>query len=161
MTKLLVQKGLRRIAYFYDDTNTTVNTNRLHGYILGLKEAGIEVDSSLIYSGLVENEQKLEAFRIAMEQQADCLLCCDDHMASTMRWYLSERNISVPDQISIASLYDSTMLKYTLPSVTAVQFDDIEIGSAVCRLLLDYMDGKPVVNRQLHGFQLVVRESTK
>lgn len=61
----------------------------------------------------------------------------------------------------LASLYDSELLAGTTPAISAVQFDAERLGSTACRMLLDVMAGKDIPLRQVQGYQVILRESTK
>lgn len=74
---------------------------------------------------------------------------------------LRARHIHVPQDIRVASLYDSELLVDITPSISAVQFDAERIGSTACRMLLDILAGKDVPKRQLQGYQVILRDSTK
>lgn len=159
MTQLLLRMGMRRIAYLYDDDESTVNIDRLQGYSQGLREAGIAVDQKLIYSGLMTEAQRVNALESALGQRADCLLCCDDRMAIYLSTLMAQRGIPCPGQMRLASLYDSDILQWS--SITAVQFDSVALGASACRLLLDSIENRAVIPRQVQQYQIILRESTK
>lgn len=159
MTGLLLRMGLRRIAYVYDDVNTTINLDRLQGFARALKEAGIPVDQSMIYSDLMTEAQRLDALESIMRRRPDCILCCDDRLALYILELMRQQGIRCPDQIRLASLYDSQFLQWA--SVTAVQFDSEALGASACRALLDSIAGKEVALRQVQPYQIILRESTK
>ncbi len=161
MTRLLLQIGMRRIAYIGGSTNYTVNTDRLRGYLRALEEFGMAADRELIYSGVESAELQIDALDAALERKPECLLCCDDALAVSMLKALRQRGIDVPGQLRLASLYDSEILLDTSPTISAVQFDAAALGTAACRLLLDSMAGKEVVPKQMNGYQVILRESTK
>ena len=96
-----------------------------------------------------------------LEQHPDCLLCCDDRITFDLMRELRNRHIRVPEQLRLASLYDSELLAGTTPAVSAVQFDAERLGSTACRMLLDVMAGKDIPLRQVQGYQVILRESTK
>lgn len=161
MTRLLLQLGTRRIAYLGGSGTYTVNADRLRGYLRGLAEFGVAADQSLIRTGLESDEQRTDALESVLERRPDCLLCCDDRLAFDVVRELRARHIRVPQDIRVASLYDSELLVGMTPSISAVQFDAERIGSTACRMLLDTLAGKDVVKRQLQGYQVILRESTK
>ena len=96
-----------------------------------------------------------------LEQHPDCLLCCDDRIAFDLMHELRNRHIRVPEQLRLASLYDSELLAGVTPAISAVQFDAERLGSTACRMLLDVMAGKDIPLRQVQGYQVILRESTK
>lgn len=159
MTRLLLRMGLRRIAYVYDDINATINLDRLQGFTRALKDAGIPVDQNMIYSDLMTEPQRLDALESIMRQQPDCILCCDDRLALYIFELMRQQEIRCPDQIRLASLYDSQFLQWA--SITAVQFDSEALGACACRALLDSIAHKEVALRQVQPYQIILRESTK
>lgn len=161
LTRLLLQLGMRRIAYMGGSLNYTVNADRLEGYRHALVEAMVPVEPGLVYSDIESEEKRVDDLEAALEQRPECLLCCDDNMAFAVLKELQKRGIRVPEDIRLASLYDSELLASTQPSVTAVQFDAAALGAAACRLLLDSMAGKSVTPRIVHGHQVILRGSTK
>lgn len=161
LTRLLLQIGIRRIAYMGGSLNYTVNAARLAGYREALAEAGIPAMPELMYSDVESDEKRVDDLEAALEQKPECLLCCDDNMAFAVMQDLKNRGIRVPEDIRLASLYDSELLASTQPGITAIQFDAAALGAAACRLLLDSMAGKPVTTRIVHGHQLILRGSTK
>lgn len=161
MTRLLLQLGMQRIAYLGGSMSYTVNSQRLQGYLRALEEFGLSPDRSLIRSGIETAEQRTDALDALLEQTPECLLCCDDSAAFSVLKELRQRGIRVPGQLRLASLYDSEILMDTAPTVSAVQFDAAALGTAACRLLLDYLSGKEVTPKQVQGYQVILRESTK
>lgn len=161
MTRLLLQLGTRRIAYLGGSGTYTVNADRLRGFLRGLAEFGITADQSLIRTGLESDEQRTDALEAVLERHPDCLLCCDDRLAFDVVRELRARHIHIPQDLRVASLYDSELLVGVTPSISAVQFDAERIGSTACRMLLDTLAGKDVAKRQLQGYQVILRKSTK
>ena len=161
LTWLLLQMGVRRIAYMGNRSSYTVNIDRLAGFRRAMEEYGLKVEPSMVYSGLDSEESRIDALESVLEQKPECLLCGDDNLAFDLLKGLNQRGIMVPGQMKLASLYDSEILQNNSPTVTAVQFDAAALGTAACRLLLDAMAGKEVVPRQLQGYQVILRESTK
>ncbi len=161
MTRLLIQSGSRRIAYIGGSSSYTVNADRLAGYCQALRENGLLVQKELIFTEVESDEQRLDALDVILEQEPDCLLCCDDATSVKVLKDLKARGILVPKQLRLASLYDSEILLTFSPTISAVQFDAASLGTAACRLLLDSMSGKDVQPRQTMGYQVILRESTK
>lgn len=161
LTRLLLQMGIRRIAYLGNREKYTVNLDRLLGFQRALEEYGLAVDPELVFSNVETDEGRQDALEAALERRPECLLCGDDSLACCVLRGLRERGISVPGQLRLASLYDSEALLDTSPTITAVQFDAEALGATACRMLLDSMAGREVVPRQIQGYQVILRESTK
>ena len=161
MTRILLQMGAKRIALLVGSTIYAVNTDRTRGYLRGFAESCVPVDQRLVHSGIESAGQTIDALEAALEQKADCLLCGDDEIAYEVMRELRNRHILVPHDLRVASLYDSSMLASITPSVSAVQYDAEQLGRTACRMLLDRLLGKEVVQRQIEGYQVILRESTK
>ena len=114
----------------------------------------------LVHSGIESTGQTIDALEAALEQKADCLLCGDDEIAYEVCGELRNRHILVPHDLRVASLYDSSMLASITPSVSAVQYDAEQLGRTACRMLLDRLLGKEMVQCQIEGYQVILREST-
>ena len=74
---------------------------------------------------------------------------------------LRARHIKVPEQVKLASFYDSELLTSSTPQISAAQFDGERLGATACRMLLDILAGKQIALRQMQGYQVILRESTK
>ena len=161
LTRLLLQMGLRRLAFMGGSMDYTVNQDRMQGYRQALAEYGAAPERGLIRTGVEARDQIPDALEGLLEQYPDCILCSDDTMALNVLADLNRRGIGVPAQLRLASFYDSESLLTASPPVTAAQFDAALLGSTACRLLMDFMAGKEVTARQVQGYQVVLRESTK
>ena len=161
MTRLLLRLGARRIALIAGTTTYMVNKDRIHGYLRALPEFGIPEDRRLMQDGVENAAQLADALEALLEQRPDCLLCGDDRLAFDVMQALHARHIRVPQDLQVASLYDSELLTSTMPAVSAVQFDAEQLGTAACRMLLDILSRKQTNTRLVEGYQLILRDSTK
>ncbi len=161
ITRLLLQGGMRRIAYMGGSPAYLVNVDRVSGYRRALEEFGLAAEDALIFNGLETAEQQEDALESVLAQAPDCLLCGDDSLAFNVFQRLRERGVRVLEELRLASLYDSEQLTTVTPAISAVQFDADALGSSACRTLLDSLAGKEVPQRQLLGYQVVLLESTK
>lgn len=161
MTRLLLQLGMKRIAYIGGSLNYAVNANRLKGYLSAFAEVGITPETGLYRSDAEGEESRTEVLEAVLEHKPECILCCDDNLAVYVGKELRRRGIRVPEDLRLASLYDSELLLDVQPPVTAVHFDAAALGAASCRLLLDVLAGRPAVQKIVQGHQMILRESTK
>lgn len=161
MTRLLLQQGLKRIAFLSGSPLYYVNADRAAGYYKALAELRLQPDPHLVRTGIETDAQRIDALDAVLEHHPDCLLCGDDRLAFDLLLELQARKIRVPQQIRIASLFDSELTASLNPSISAVQFDSMNLGAAACRMLLDLLAGKPVRQRLVLGHQVILRDSTK
>lgn len=161
LTTLLLMKGLQRIAIFGGTMLYTVNQSRMEGFRKAHEQMGVPLDESLVYVELESDSRRVNALEKALSLEPDCILCMDEEVASLVMRILRQRGIRVPEQIKVASLYDSVDLINMMPQVTAVQYDAFQLGNMAMQQLLAVIDGQRVEQRVELGFQVILRDSTK
>ena len=96
-----------------------------------------------------------------MKQNVECILCMDDGICQNVLNILDKKNIVVPDDVRVASFYNSSLLNNYQPAITSLQFDPRELGMVACKLLVDYIEGNEVKKKTHLGYELRLKESTK
>lgn len=160
LTNILLLKGLKRLALIGGEEGHSVNRDRISGFREAHEEMGIPVEEELLFLNLDNHivvDKKVEEL---LEKQVDGILCLDDGICSRVLQILREKGIHVPEDMKIASLYNSTILENNVPSVTTLDFDAKEIGMVACQTLLDIIEKKEVEQKTLLSYQVVLKEST-
>ncbi len=161
LTSILLAKGIERIALIGGNRNHVVTQKRLKGYMDAYEEQKKQPDRKLIYMD-AENRIRIEQIvDDLLPQNADCILCMDDSICAHVLLKLKKEKIQVPQDIKVASFYNSSILENNTPSVTSLQFDVLELGRVACRTLIDMIDGKEAENKKLLGYEVSLKESTK
>ena len=161
LTSILLMKRMKKIALIGGNEEHVVTQSRLMGFKDAFADSGTAVDESLIYMNLdnpVLLDGKLDDI---IKREVDCIVCMDDAICMEVLYKLRREGISVPDQIRVASFYNSSMLESHDPSITSLDFDAKELGMLVCRTLLDMIEGQKVQKKTLLGYEVRLRESTK
>ena len=161
LTSILLMKRMKKIALIGGNEEHVVTQSRLMGFKDAFADSGTAVDESLIYMNLdnpVLLDGKLDDI---IKREVDCIVCMDDAICMDVLYKLRREGISVPDQIRVASFYNSSMLETHDPSITSLDFDAKELGMLVCRTLLDMIEGQKVQKKTLLGYEVRLRESTK
>lgn len=161
LTAILLARGIEKIALIGGNRNHVVTQKRLKGYMDAYEEQKRKPDRKLIY---MEAENKIRIEQIVddlLPAKADCILCMDDSICAHVLSKLKKEKIRVPQDVKVASFYNSTILENNNPSITSLQFDVLELGRAACQTLLNQIDGKEVENRTLLGYEVSLKESTK
>lgn len=161
LTSILLMKRMKKIALIGGNEEHVVTQSRLVGFKDAFADSGTAVDESLIYMNLdnpVLLDGKLDDI---IKREVDCIVCMDDAICMEVLYKLRREGISVPDQIRVASFYNSSMLETHDPSITSLDFDAKELGMLVCRTLLDMIEGQKVQKKTLLGYEVRLRESTK
>ena len=150
-TSLLLMKGMKHIALLGGSMLYTVNQSRLEGFRQAYDKAGQEIDEGLLFLELETDDLRMWAVQQAVERGADCIVCMDERLAQ----------LRVPQDIRLASLYDSENLANTVPPITAVQFNADILGLKATQQLLCALQGEKVETRIELGYQVSLRESTQ
>lgn len=161
LTSIILMKNLKRVALVGEDEGYMVTQSRLRGFKEAYEQMGVPFDESLLYLS-PENRMRVDkTVGDILERNVDCILCMDDAVASRVLKVLRERQIKVPDDVRVASFYDSTILENNVPSITSLSFDAKELGRVACQILLDMIEGVEVKERTLLPYEVVLKESTK
>lgn len=155
----MIRRGSTRVGLIGGSRNYVVNRARRQGYEDAFQNAGIQTERALIFEDCDRPDRIESAVEKLVQEKVQGIVCMDDVVCSVVLRILSEREIRVPQQIQIASFYDSTLLKNNKPAVTSLLFDDKALGALTCRVLLRYIQGEKVEAKTLLGYQLVIRES--
>lgn len=161
LISVLLLKGMEKIGLVGGIESHVVTQNRLGGYIEAHEKAAIPIDKNLIVVNIEKDtliEQAVEKF---LERNVDCIVCLDDAVCIHVMNKLRREHIKIPEQMRVASFYDSSILENNLPSMTSLHFDSRELGATACKTLLELMEGNSVEPRTLLGYEVVLKESTK
>jgi LacI family transcriptional regulator len=161
-TRHLIELGHRRIAHIAGPQDHADSVERLKGYRKALEEAGVAFDPKLVAyadfhepSGVLAINQLLEA-RLSFS----AVFASNDQTAYGARLALYQRNIRVPEDVSLIGFDDLPGSRYVIPPLSTIHQPVYELGQAAARMLLKLIEGGKS-RATLPEPQLVARESTK
>lgn len=160
LSEILLQKSVKRLALLGGQHIYNVTGSRYQGYVNAHERLSRAVDERLVCMDCDDQEKVSDAVDRFLEQGADGILCMDDAICNMCISSLRERNIQIPTQIQVASLYDSKSLEYNNPPVTSVHFDAVRLGMAAAEKLLCLLGEKVEEDMMPLGYQIIFREST-
>ena len=161
LTSILIYKGIRRIALIGGSNSYIVNQKRLMGFREAFMQAVAFLDTSLVYTD-IENPVRIEsAVEEILEKKAECIIAMDDSICGYVLSKLSREQCRIPEDVRVASFYNSTMLEQHQPAITALNFDVTELGMVCCSTLLDAIDKKEINRKTLLGYEVLMKESTQ
>ena len=161
LTSLLLLKGLKRLALIGGDSTYVVNNNRLNGFLDGYARAGVTPDESLIHMNVNGMYMIEKTVRDLLEQRVDCIIGMDDSICNSILTNLVKMNLSIPEDIKVASFFNTSILDHNKPSVTSLKFDVAKLGMTACERLFDLIDGCPVKPVTLMNYEVLMKESTQ
>jgi DNA-binding LacI/PurR family transcriptional regulator len=161
LTAILLAQGMKRIALLGGNDHFVVNKSRFHGFEKAYEECGKAFDPAIVYWNLDNKELIEHAVDRALESGADCLLCMDDAICGQALLKLRQDQKKVPEEVCVASFYNSLVLENNTPSVTALAFDARALGNAACTSLFAQIEHEDCRERTLLSYEVRLRESTR
>ncbi len=162
ITNYLIRQGHKKIAFLSDNTNG-VDLARLNGYKMALKDAGIKYKSS----NFLKIRPRAEDIEESLEEicnranEFTAVFCVSDLYAVTLMAALEDRNITVPDDISIVGFDDNMLGKLHRPALTTVHQDVKVKGITAADTLLKQLAGEKTPNQIQLPTTLVIRDTVK
>ena len=163
LTSRLIAQGMERIALIGGNRNHMVNRYRMQGFLDAcryLDGKGVR-RGEYVFSDVEDMETVEKIVEKLLQEKIQCIISTDDHLCGCVLNILQQRKVRVPEQVKIASFYDSSFLENYMPSVTSIQFDIEELGKVTCKTLLAMIEGQKVPEQSLLGYQISMRESTQ
>ncbi len=145
-TSYLLSLGHRRIAFISGPTRFTCIRERLLGYRTALEEAGISLASDLILHGDFSVESGYEQTKslLALPEPPTAIFAAADTLALGAYHFLYERNLRIPDTMSIVGFDDLLLSSHAIPPLTTVRQPLLEMGRSAVSMLL-----RLIANEQL------------
>jgi len=164
MVTHLLGLGHRRIAIIKGSPRNYDAAERLRGYRIALREAGIVPDPSL---ELVGNFTEAGGHAAAMELlgmrvRPTAIFAANDSMAIGALSALRESGVEVPEEMAVAGFDDIPLARYMDPPLSSVHVPICELGARAVEILLEGLAHKNghARKRERVSTKLVIRSST-
>jgi len=164
---LFVKKGRKRIALIIKEDNMGLDmqlaSEMKMGYIQGLMKYSYEfkeeniVQGEFSYSGGYESTMEL----LKRKERPDAILCISDSVASGCLRALYDNNVKVPDEISVCGFNGEEAYEWTVPRLTTVKQNMLEIGQEAVKTLDTLIQGAESKNSKIYiDHEILERETT-
>ena len=163
MTRHLVERGYRRIAFVSGPRDNRDSMARQAGFRAALADATGERDP-IVVPGDYSEASGADAARllIAARTRIDAIFCANDMMAVGCAGVLKEAGIAIGDGIGIAGFDDIPIAHYADPGFTTMNVSIAEMGATATDKLIALMSGGTLAEEMtILAPQLVARESTR
>ena len=141
----LVELGHRRIGIItHASTVYYAARDRLNGYYDALRDAGIEIDESLIKYGNFTEESGYNsaAELLDLPEPPQAIFAGNDVIAYGAIKAIKDRGLSIPEDISIVGFDDDYLSRYLNPPLTTVSVPASGLGSEAAMVLMKIISGK-------------------
>jgi LacI family transcriptional regulator len=158
----LISLGHRRIGIITGPLHLMTSRARLAGYREALERTGIEVDPALICEGtylLGDGIQQTHTL-LDLPDPPTAIFAGNDAQATGVYQALYERNIRIPDQMSVIGFDDVMYAAQMSPPLTTIRQPLVEIGKMAVNMLLRLIAGQTLESNHVElSTSLVVRKS--
>ncbi len=138
VTKHLIERGHKRIAYIDGNSGYKVANERRLGYEDCLKDYGLPLSKELVYYADYEISGGYGATRYFMEEimrPPTAIVSSNDIMAIGAIGYLKEKGFNVPQDVAVAGFDDIELCRIIQPNLTTYKQPLDRIAREVVKLL--------------------------
>jgi LacI family transcriptional regulator len=161
-TKHLIVQRHEKIGCITGMKGNYSSDRRLLGYMMALKEVGIKETNYLVEEGDYTYNSGYNCALKLIDKGVTAIFACNDLMAYGTYQAIKERNLKVPDDISVVGFDDLLFSKMLSVPLTTVYQDISKLGSKSTELIIDYIKNG-ISKQEFYRLEpaLVIRESTK
>ena len=152
-----------RVVYllWVSKEDPAVGEERRRGVIDGLFSCGKEptevIETSFFFEAAVHNVEKL----IEKVKKPAALICATDRIAQGAYKVFYEKNIAIPEEVSVVGFGDYETGELMRPPLTTVKFDWKNWGESSAETMLQMIQEKPVSQIQVNPYEFIERESVR
>ena len=158
----LAQKGHTRIAFIGARPNLVIQKERYQGYRLGLDDARVTFDTSLVLQGDLSEESGYLAAQklLALQNPPTAILGINDLTALGVMHAAKERGLYIGTELAIAGYDGIKETEYTNPPLTTIHQPTYDIARELARMLIRAIEGESVSPNHSIRPRLLIRAST-
>lgn len=161
LTSLFIADGLKGIGLIAGDRKHMVNRFRCEGYFKAFKNNNIDINQDLIFLDCKSPIFVEQAVHNILKHKAECIVCTDDVICGKVLSILRDSGHSIPNDIKIASFYDSVSMETNNPPITAIEFNAEELGTIAGKRLIQMIGGDINISKTVLDYEIHLRRSTK
>jgi LacI family transcriptional regulator len=161
-TKHLVEMNHKSILYLSGPLKSEISKNRLKGYKKALKESNIKFNENLVIQGEYSFEWGYEVVRNLGKINFTAICAANDLIAIGAMKALKERDIKIPQDISVVGFDDIQTSNIIEPQLTTIKQNSYDMGYESASILINNLENKEINNIEKMIFkpELVIRSST-
>lgn len=157
---LLMSNRPDKIGLLMNSMSFNVNKSRYEGFESAFEAIDTRPSDNMVYIGIDGTTQFSRAVASLLKEQPDCIICGDDMICMKLLAEINGLGLKIPENIKVASFYDSVFLDMYTPPITSLVFDASELGESAAAVLLDLINGENVMESVDLNFEMLIRRST-
>ena len=159
-THTILQGSKEKIALLGNDMRYIVNKSRMAGFRQAVEMLKFPQESIYLHTDLGSPSACAGAVRKLLAQGVRRFLCMDDEICLYTLTTLMEQGMKIPEDVQIASMFDSEKLAQCPIPISALRFDAAELGQTACRELLRCLRNETYASKPILGYRIIARGST-
>ncbi len=161
LASILFKMGIRKTALMSANFTQGVIQARMNGYLDAVRENDMPIERRFLIENAADANVMEKAVMDIVREGIECIICTDDGICISVLNYLRELGIRVPEDIRIASYYNSATLEEQTCAVTSIDFDICEWGKIAGGMLEKQLLGENCEKIRALGHKILLKESTK
>lgn len=143
-TEYLIDQGHTRIAFIGGPTYLQTAAARLDGFRGAMRQAGLAVDPELVTSGEFRYEDGREHARelLSLSNPPTAIFAASDMQAAGVYAVAWERDLKIPEDLSVVGFDDLPTSRMLLPPLTTVHHAVREMAQFGATTLMQLLEGK-------------------
>jgi DNA-binding LacI/PurR family transcriptional regulator len=159
-TLSFLQGNQEKVALLGNDMRYIVNQSRYAGFLKAVTTLNYPADNIYMRTGLGKASDCAAAVRELLDLGVTLFLCMDDDICMHSLAALMHIGKKIPEDVQLASLFDSEKLDSSPIGISALRFDASELGKTACRELLRCLKDEAYDATPMLGYRIISREST-
>lgn len=163
-TEYLYSLGHRKIAYVGSEDAMLFSAERKAGYRLALMEHNLELKPEYCVEvdlNLIETNEPFHDL-LSLEDRPTAVVASDDILAVALERICVQRDLSVPDDLSIVSFNNSLFARLTSPQLTSIDVNSLQLGIEAASQLINHIENPNLLaTKIIVPHSLIVRKSCK
>lgn len=161
--KHLIELGHKNIAYIGNSFLESFSAQTFSGYKRAIEENNFTTNMKWIQTDAQDELSAYQCMKSILECDSlpSAVFCSADIYAIGALNCIKDNGLKVPDNISIVSIDDIVLSRYTDPQLTTVKIDKVEMGHIAMDLLIKKIQNEPVKSVVIKTDTIIVRNSTQ
>lgn len=163
-TRFLMRSGCKNIAFISTIDSLNVGKFRAQGYVKALTKYDVEPDENLIIRLENGNNLKDQVNKMLDYKMVDGIFTVDELSDAIVTQVLNERNIKIPEQVSIIGFTNSILSQHGTPPLSTINQFGEKIGETAAKRLIEKLENKvdmEDIRTEIVRTELIERGSTK
>ncbi len=163
LTVYLTKMGRKNIAMIAGDPSLMVTKKRIEGYKKAIEESNLVFNEKHLFIGSFNEETGYKYGRelLDLDPRPEAIIVTDDIVAFAAIQVLESLNISIPEDIAIASFNNSVLSRYSQTPFTSVDVNAYELGLESINLLVEAIEKGLRNSKKIIPYIIHKRKSTE